>query len=100
MTRPDIEALDAHCKTGPACTDTLHNAWPAIRAYIAQLEAERDAAQMVRLMAGSFEAGERAEREAVVAWLRDSHDGRLVSRMWLADAIERGEHMEARDDAR
>lgn len=28
----------------------------------------------------------------VVAWLREQHDGRLVSRIYLASAIEAGEH--------
>ena len=28
----------------------------------------------------------------VVAWLREHHDGRLVSRIYLATAIEAGEH--------
>lgn len=28
----------------------------------------------------------------IVAWLRDQHDGRLVSRIYLASAIEAGEH--------
>ena len=33
-----------------------------------------------------------AERAAVVAWLRTHHEGRLTSRLYLADAIEAGEH--------
>lgn len=39
------------------------------------------------------------ERANIVAWLRDAHDGRLVSRAFLADAIERGDHTGGGDGA-
>lgn len=32
------------------------------------------------------------ERAAIVAWLRKQYQGRLQSPIWLADAIEAGEH--------
>jgi len=34
----------------------------------------------------------RAERAAVVAWLDEHYDGELTSRIYLADAIDAGEH--------
>lgn len=34
----------------------------------------------------------QAERDAVVKWLRDNHNGRLQSSVYLADCIEAGEH--------
>lgn len=42
-------------------------------------------------------AQHRAQAEArIVAWFRDSHDGKLVSRTALADAIENGAHREGK----
>lgn len=36
--------------------------------------------------------GQEGERKAIAKWLRDGHDGHLVSRTYLAEAIEAGEH--------
>lgn len=40
--------------------------------------------------------GERLERAAIVAWLRERHIG--VGAWAAADDIERGEHLEAADE--
>lgn len=42
--------------------------------------------------AASYAEGERAATERIAAWLRDMDNGGRVSQMWVADAIERGEH--------
>jgi hypothetical protein len=33
-----------------------------------------------------------AERAAITRWLRLRHSGKLVSQVWLAERIERGDH--------
>lgn len=40
-------------------------------------------------------AAAQAERAAVAEWLRKRHDGGLTSRIYLATAIEAGEHRTA-----
>ena len=57
-----------------------------------QLDAERAAFQR-----GS-EHGQRFERAAIVAWLRDEETCRRVARGNLADFIERGVHLRSNDE--
>jgi len=45
------------------------------------------------VIAKALAAHRIAGEQAVVAWLREQHDGRLVSRAYLAERIERGEHL-------
>jgi hypothetical protein len=47
-------------------------------------EAMRQATAQIR----SLRAQVAQERAGIVVWLRDGHDGKLISRMALADAIE------------
>jgi hypothetical protein len=87
LSGPDLSAIVA-----------LHNAWPAIRAYIAQLEAERPAVvamlrQGDKVVEASYEARSEWHKDVITEII-----GEFAA--WAADAIERGEHMEARDDAR
>ena len=56
-----------------------------------QARLDREAADRIEAQAAeirSLRAQVAQERAGTVRWLRDTHDGRLVSRMAIADAIK------------
>ena len=54
---------------------------------------KRDGDQLVQAFTRHRVAERLAERAAIVAWLRETWNGRLQSSIFLADSIEAGEHL-------
>jgi hypothetical protein len=86
-----LDSLMSEQEVAHACgPDEEHcSCVPHLRAEVERLRAQRILSNedFARSFDMGLAAGERRERAAVVAWLRDEmHHG------WEADAIERGEH--------
>ena len=73
------------------CESRLYPSDKRVCVACVELDAERAAFQR-----GS-EHGQRFERAAIVAWLRDEETCRRVARGNLADFIERGVHLRSND---